>query len=349
MFVNGDFLWRYNAQGVLLSETVLTADKPQVSHPPDSRLYTNSVGDIYLTLYGREVKRIDGQGAVLWSVDVDLYGDYDQIPVDEGLVVFHHGADTALVSLLDRDGNIAWSSEHFPESWTSYRGVDGKRIYITAGLTLTSLNTAGDVLWSQNVQNHPGRIDFSAASSNRITLIAHDKLYCYDAGGTKLWELDVPEGYSVFRRGIHLSDDLIYAFVEEGYPCRDGVLILDGDGNQLKQLDNFSIWAPRPLDAGHFTAMFNEGCKAFIGVYDAQDGSLLWKDRLPEYGKGGLPHENEIVNIYSWDRSAQLAHNGLIYFYAKDALHEWDQAGNLLRKIPTKSFIDIWVEEQMAY
>jgi outer membrane protein assembly factor BamB len=349
MIVNGDLLWRYNAQGGLLSETVLANNKPQITYPPNSRIHSNDVGDIYLTLYGNEVRRVDEQGATLWSLDIDLVYEYDQVPMDEGLVVFHRDEGTNLVSMLDRDGNIAWSSDHFPGECTYYEGVDGERIYITNYKELVALSAAEGVLWVQDEwEDRPGLISFFGASSNRITVNIYDKLYCFDADGAMLWELGVPSGYNYFKKGMHIGDDLIYVNIC-GFSNRNGFLVLDGDGNTLKQHDQFSCRNPKPLDAERFTAIFSEGGKSFIGVYDADSCSLQWKYPLPDGESKGIPHENEIVDYYSWDSSAHLASDGLIYFDANGVLHGWDQNGNLLREIASKSLIDIWVEAYTVF
>lgn len=349
MIVNGDLLWRYNAQGGLLSETVLTTNKPQEAHPRDSRLYSNAVGDLYLTLYGNEVRRVDEQGTTIWSRDIDLYSIHEQIPTDEGLAIFHWDEGAPTFSMLDREGNMAWSSDYFPENWMSYCGVDDERIYLTSGMELIAISAAEGFLWSQDVRNPPGVIRFSGASSNRITVIVYDKLYCFDADGTKLWEVGAPSGYSVFRAGMHMSDDLIYAWLSQGHPSRSGILVLDGDGNTITQLDDCSLGITAPLDADRFASIFKEGNNSFFGVYDADDCSLQWKFPLSGSDNNGIPHENEIVSYYSWGSIAALASNDLLYSSPEGVLYEWDQNGNLLREIASKSFIDIWVEAYTAF
>lgn len=345
--VNGPQFRRYSPANELVHQAVIALPASWKAGDDYPNVYTDAQNNLYLDL-GDEFARINEAGEVLWRIGFSL-GNTPLFPSAGGVLAINHLGHDLFLTMISPAGVEEWVRP------LTLDRISGTKIMLNAGTIyvfqhsqLDALALDGAEIWGIQVGGGISSSFDIGIAGDIIVVSDISRLFAYDATGATKWSLPVPQGFGAFREVLVLHQDRVLVKIENAFPNRNGVLILDGAGNQVNLLDGFSPLYLGIAGSTRFLSLDNKKSTVFIGLHDLDSGELLWAYQVPEAIRNSAAREGDIVDRYFGWPKPTLAPNGLVYFRINSTLYELNQSGNLVGSYPSTVTTDIWVEGYMS-
>lgn len=349
---NGDTLLLFSAGGAPLSSSVLPVDfaayEGQGYVWPSG--HATPAGDVFIALDRERIGLLGADQRFAWIKSI-ANAQSAPIPMAQGLLVERWNGVVPSVAYCNLTGDVRWS---VPGSmlWPSAVQVDEQgRAYFCDMQSLSVMPASGVELLRASIPQASQYQDTRLlhARAERVLLRTGDSVTCFNLSGEILWELTPPDGLGDFQAGLVLGADryVLQAYSWSGGETSQPLLIVDGLGGIIHELQNNPSWQIAGANATGFIAVLYDGKPKALGMFDA-DGVQLWSKPLPQPATPYAPISANHFAVYPFKTGPVFGADGMIYYTVDNTLYAIDLQGQPLWQATGASFHDEWHPDSYA-
>jgi hypothetical protein len=312
------------------------------------RVYATRSGSVFVTLGDQRIGLLDATLQLAWERD---YRNRlaEPLPFDDGLLVEHVQEPVLGVSYVDLTGSIRWT---VPDAML-YRDMvqvdEQDRAYFCDGKSLSVRSANGtEFVWT-SFPEAKHYVLLSHARADRVLVRTDDTMICLNLAARRLWQIPAPGGHGLFEQGLVLSPDRYALQIEGNTNGSDSLIIVDGQGRVVHQMQNSLHWWLSLTDGTGFLAgYYDTDYKVTWGWFSAE-GEQLWSYHPPQPTREASFERGDIVPRRESSSGPVLGPDGRIYFEMNSTLYVLDLQGHVVWQDPGTVYYDVWAQEMYIF
>ncbi|MCC7477992.1 hypothetical protein IT575_05985 [bacterium] len=340
LVANGDSLYVLDPQGVQSARLSLPSSVGPGSYHEWPRAYSSAAGDCFLLLADGTACGLNADGSLRWTLEEKLLGSW-AVPLSDGLLVGVSSADTYALAKLHPDGTLGWRQSVL-NSDRFFTRPYGAGMAAMLENQLLVLDGEGSELLRLDTTELGYQPSLCIPSADCFILVTGGGAVAVDLSGRRLWSYNSSNRHIVI--GAALSNERT-VLKYEAYPGESGIVVLDGQGREIRSFSGNYWHDLTPVDATRFAALFFSGSSVSVHLLSTESDEPLWRTRLGDFDHGGLVRRGETVERYTNGTALQLGRDQRLYFELNSQLIALDLDGRRLWSFKGRSYSDTFVED----